>query len=352
MSELISVIIPAYNAEKYLPKCFECLENQTYTNLEIIIVNDGSTDNTRNLCEEFAQKDSRVIVINKENGGVSSARNAGLDIAKGEYIGFIDADDLIENKYFEILIRNATNNNADISCCAIQEIANDYNGCKTKIYDSFKTNISIEDIRYFYFTMINCLSENRDIKSKTNFHNYVVWAKIIKREFINDLRFDNYNYGEDTLFISKLMLKQPISYYDSYIGYQYVRWDFSATKNPSKFIEKEYSNTKILYLLACMLVTEEQKRNTSIYNSYGSYNILYNRFYNYLYNLLTQNRHQEFFANNEIKPIIKKIGFDSNISKSLKMRLQLYCFSKWLFWYGTKLYVKIHKLINPSAYGG
>ena len=92
----VSVIVPIYNAEKYLNKCLESIIGQTYKNLEIILVDDGSSDNSPIICDAWAQIDSRIRVIHKKNGGVSSARNAGIDLAQGDYIGFVDADDWIE----------------------------------------------------------------------------------------------------------------------------------------------------------------------------------------------------------------------------------------------------------------
>ena len=101
---LISVIVPVYNTEKYLGRCVDSIINQTYTNLEIILVDDGSPDNSPAICDEYAKKDQRIKVIHKENGGLSSARNAGLDIAKGDFISFIDSDDWVEKDLFEVLV--------------------------------------------------------------------------------------------------------------------------------------------------------------------------------------------------------------------------------------------------------
>ena len=92
---LISIIVPVYNVDKYLSKCIDSIISQTYNDIELILVDDGSPDNSPKICDEYARKDNRIIVIHKENGGVSSARNAGLDIAKGKYIGFVDPDDYI-----------------------------------------------------------------------------------------------------------------------------------------------------------------------------------------------------------------------------------------------------------------
>ena len=103
----ISVIVPVYKVEKYLDKCVESIVNQTYKNLEIILVDDGSPDNCPAMCDEWAEKDERIRVIHKENGGLADARNAGMDIATGDYIGFVDSDDWIEPNMYEVLLKNA-----------------------------------------------------------------------------------------------------------------------------------------------------------------------------------------------------------------------------------------------------
>lgn len=114
---LISVIIPIYNVEKYLEKCIESVIAQTYKNIEIILVDDGSPDGCGLICDEFAQKDSRIKVIHKENGGLSDARNAGLDITSGEYVMFVDSDDYISCQMCSKLYRALTENDADLSAC-------------------------------------------------------------------------------------------------------------------------------------------------------------------------------------------------------------------------------------------
>ena len=106
----ISVIIPVYNVEKYLKRCLDSVINQTYKNLEIILIDDGSTDKSGNICDEYAAKDKRIIVIHKENGGLSDARNKGLDICTGDYISFIDSDDWIENGFYEYVVNNVKDN--------------------------------------------------------------------------------------------------------------------------------------------------------------------------------------------------------------------------------------------------
>jgi len=118
----VSVIIPAYNIEKYLPRCLDSVLAQTYGNIEVIVVNDGSKDETGRVIDEYSAKDSRVMAIHKENGGVSSARLAGIKAASGDYIGFVDGDDLIEPDMYERLLSNAVKHNADISHCGYKMV--------------------------------------------------------------------------------------------------------------------------------------------------------------------------------------------------------------------------------------
>lgn len=122
---LISVIVPVYNVAEYLPECVDSIINQTYKNLEIILVDDGSTDACPDICDEYAKRDSRIRVIHKKNGGLSDARNAGLDICTGEWIGFVDSDDTIKETMYEILYKDAIHYDADISMCRNNFIIDD-----------------------------------------------------------------------------------------------------------------------------------------------------------------------------------------------------------------------------------
>ena len=142
MSELISVIIPIYKVEPYLAKCVESVLGQTYSDFEIILVDDGSPDRCGVLCDEYAQADSRIKVIHKRNGGLSDARNAGMKIAHGEYLAFIDSDDWIERDYFDILYRLLKDYDADLSAIALcnvneegNEIGRSHNG-ETHLLDA------------------------------------------------------------------------------------------------------------------------------------------------------------------------------------------------------------------------
>lgn len=123
MTHLVSIIVPIYKVEPYLRRCLDSIVNQTYTNLEIILVDDGSPDGCPQICDEYAARDKRITVIHKENGGLSDARNAGLDICKGDYISFVDSDDWINNCYIENLLSAAKFNNADIAVASCKYVS-------------------------------------------------------------------------------------------------------------------------------------------------------------------------------------------------------------------------------------
>ena len=144
----ISVIVPVYNVEKYLKQCLDSIVNQTFKDIEIICVNDGSTDSSRTILEEYAKKDSRIKIIDKENGGLSSARNAGIKKAKGNFISFIDSDDWVDITMFEKLYKNITELNTDISICAVN------------LYDEEKQEINSKD-KYFNLGFFDKTFDNR-----------------------------------------------------------------------------------------------------------------------------------------------------------------------------------------------
>lgn len=139
MTELISIVVPVYKVEKYLARCVDSIISQTYRNIEVILVDDGSPDGCGTICDQYAQMDSRIHVIHKENGGLSDARNCGVQVANGEYITFIDSDDYIAPNYIEYLYRLIKENDADISCCCYVKTSEDS--------VEFNTNSAMQDIQ-------------------------------------------------------------------------------------------------------------------------------------------------------------------------------------------------------------
>ena len=187
---MISIIIPVYNTAPYLNPCIESVVHQTYTDWECILVDDGSTDNSGAICDEWCHKDSRIYVIHQENRGVSAARNLGLRIAKGIFIAFIDSDDWVEKDYLSSLHNAITKDDADLALCGM---ILDYANGAHEIYAP-----SVEDI-------LELSSENTnkfvDLNEKYLLYGPVI--KLYKRQIIsnNNVLFDsNYSYGEDLLF--------------------------------------------------------------------------------------------------------------------------------------------------------
>jgi len=180
--QLISVIVPVYKVEQYLRRCVDSILAQTYTNIEVILIDDGSPDGCPAICDEYAEKDSRVVVIHQKNAGVSAARNAGLDVAKGEYIGFVDSDDWIEPDMYEVLLELATKNNVDISAVGF---------C---INDDFCDNKSTAEVEI--------ISQRDAIIAFLNGKIYpAIWHKLFEARIIKNIRFVNdFTIGEDLIF--------------------------------------------------------------------------------------------------------------------------------------------------------
>lgn len=175
----ISLIIPVYNVEKYIKKALDSVVNQTMKNIQVIIVNDGSTDNSINIVEDFARKNSNFTIINQDNKGLAAARNAGLKIAKGKYIAFMDSDDYIEPNFLECLYKLAKDNDADISCC-------NYNIYLPNINANIYMPIATSNGVYKKEEALNKLI--RDI----TLHHFS-WNKLYKRELFNNHRIEFYN---------------------------------------------------------------------------------------------------------------------------------------------------------------
>ena len=190
MQKKISVIVPIYKVEQYLDQCIESVVKQTYRNLEIILVDDGSPDNCPAMCDEWAKKDKRIKVIHKENGGLSDARNAGLDIATGEFIGFVDSDDYIHSEMYEKMHTALVKESADLCICSCQKV----NEVGEKINDDSPVKDEV-------LTREQCFS-----KLFLNNGWYYVTApmKLYKRELFMSLRFIKGKIHEDEFLIHHL----------------------------------------------------------------------------------------------------------------------------------------------------
>ncbi len=189
---LISIIIPVYQVEKYLDKCLDSVVNQTYTNLEIILVDDGSPDNCPDMCDAWMSRDPRINVIHQPNGGLSRARNAGLKIAIGEFIGFVDSDDWIEADMFELLISAIMETDADIAVCRYQPESED-----SKVIN--KVAISSEKKLYLNEEAL------RLIIMEGSFIGTVVWNKLYRKSILENIRFHEGKIHEDNLWTPQIV---------------------------------------------------------------------------------------------------------------------------------------------------
>ena len=204
---LISVIVPVYNVEKYLNKCVDSIINQTYKNLEIILVDDGSPDNCPKICDDYSKKDNRIVVIHKNNGGLSDARNAGIDIANGEYLSFVDSDDYIDEKYVEVLYDLIDKYNSKISMVDIKRVFE--NG---KIYSNSNNKEFVLTQKDFFDKM---LYGERDLDNSAS-------GKLYHKKLFNDIRYPVGRLYEDTATTYKIILKNYIIPVKSVSLYNYM----------------------------------------------------------------------------------------------------------------------------------
>ena len=199
---LISLIVAVYNVGEYLPRCIESILQQTYSNLEILLVNDGSTDNSKQICNKYARIDSRIEVINKENGGLTSARKVGFGKARGDYIAFLDGDDYLENTYVESLFTSLIENQSDIAICGYYL---DYKGERlSKQIKHLKTCLKSEEYaKELIQPSIYPLSGD-----ETRIPNFV-WLRLFTRKVISDRCFvsEREVYTEDLFFNSEAYLQ-------------------------------------------------------------------------------------------------------------------------------------------------
>ncbi len=225
MDELITVIINVYNGEKFIKKCLDSIINQTYKKLEILIINDGSTDNTLKICKSY--KDKRVKIITTKNQGLSLSRNTGIDNANGEYLYFVDADDFIEQDTIEYLYNLCKKYNVKISLCKSIDI-NNYNvSIKNK-----KEKIELLNKKEMLKKVL--ITTNREV---------AIWNKLIKKDMFNNLRFESRPIN-DIAFTYKLIIRTNETIYSNQIKYMHLNnnQSISNTKTENEYREIDRYN--------------------------------------------------------------------------------------------------------------
>lgn len=259
MNALVSIIIPIFNVEQYLSDTISSACKQTYKNLEIILVNDGSTDNSLYICNEFSLKDQRIIIINKKNGGLSSARNAGINIATGEYLFFLDGDDFIEIDTIDILYKSF-NNNPQVGIVSAPCFYS-YNNGKREIY---RKKWEISENRLI-------IPKSFCIETLLQKSCHSACCKLYKRELFEELRFREGKKNEDTLFmfdLSNIMREKDFTMLEIPNKFYYYRVnDNSITQNTYQPIQvdiienligmtKETNNPRVIKTLKVLFYNE------------------------------------------------------------------------------------------------
>lgn len=210
MQPKISIIVPVYNVEKYLIRCLDSIVNQTYKNLEIILVDDGSTDRCSEICDTYAGKDKRINVIHKENGGLSDARNRGIEIATGEYLAFVDSDDYIAANMYAVLLERMLNDGSDMAVCNFLYVDE-----QEKLLEESNCDIPIINECIETRAAIHKLTEAK------SWYYVVAWNKLYRKEIFRRLRYPKGKYHEDEFVIHHIIqncrliscVKDPMYYY-------------------------------------------------------------------------------------------------------------------------------------------
>lgn len=233
---LVSVIIPVYNVEEYLERCVYSMVRQSYKNLDIILVDDGSTDNSGKLCDKLAETDSRIRVIHKENGGLSDARNVALDIIEGEWVTFVDSDDWVSEDYIETLLNIATENRAQIGIALYVNRSNSNNNLRQKreCIKVFDNEEGVKALLYqkYFTTSANC--------------------KIYEKDIWNGIRFPKGKLYEDVSTIYEVFKNaSTVAFINKVIYFYYQRFD--------SIVRNNFSIQKMDYVENCRVVLEDVK---------------------------------------------------------------------------------------------
>ena len=307
-NDLISIIIPVYKVEKYLEKCIESVLKQTYTNLQIILVDDGSPDNCGKICDEYAKKDPRIEVIHKVNGGLSDARNVGIAKAKGKYIGFVDSDDYIKEDMYEILINLIKEYDADVSICNLYDVIDG------KEYIRNNEN-GIQE-----YSRLEILKE---VLLDENIQSYA-WNKLYKKELFDEIKYPIGKKYEDigtTFYVFEKCNKIVVT---SEPEYYYLKRSDSLVNNVTESTVLDYTDIIIQRYLYTQKNIEELRKYNNYYlaktliTAHNDIELLgsisekmqekYKELYNLVYNIMKNDREDiEELFNAEQKKAIKNI---------------------------------------------
>lgn len=314
METLISLVIPVYKVEEYLERCINSVIAQTYQNLEIILVDDGSPDKCPRICDEYAKKDNRIRVIHKNNGGLSDARNAGIDAANGMYIGFVDSDDYIHPEMYERLWKQLNEENADIVICGIERVYHAGYEVQEVAENAIKKYDGLQAIR-------NILDKNLHVVS------VVAWGKLYKKSLFEGIRFPKGKIHEDEFTTYQLFYKSnKIVELSGRYYYYFQREDSIMGVRKKKFV---YDGIEAYEQMGKFFLGHQEEE------------ILYLVKYQYLYMLKDSCRKLKKSGREEDKKIVERLDkkfrreYKESISKikgtKRKIRMGLY------YWLGLNI---------------
>lgn len=327
MKEKISIIVPVYNAEKYLDKCIESIINQTYSNLEIILIDDGSSDGSPKKCVDWSKKDKRIKVVHKENGGVASARNIGVQTATGKFIGFVDSDDTLEKDYYERMYNNLKKYNADISMCSYND---EYKNGKAVQGKTFEDGI----------TTIERMEAIKNLVLENNISNHL-WNKLYKKNLFDGIVFPNGRKMEDLSVMYLLFEKTNLIVFEKYNGYHYLQHGDSIMGNINRSLTLDYE--KAVFERGKYLINKYPELNDEI-------NIDYLKTYKLLHylavlsgerDLLKSNRYKEYYKKYKKEYLNYRKQIKENVGKKGILSFDLFWFSKKI--YSIFINIKKHK---------
>ena len=269
---LISVIIPIYKAEKYLEKCVRGMMNQTYHNLEIILVDDGSPDKSGDICETLAKEDSRIRVIHKENGGAATARNAGLDAMTGEYIAFVDADDYMELNYIETLYEILAKHQAQVSICSFKTIDEEGNAVTIDaLHEEIDDDTTNHEVQIYRGNDIIL----QDLQG--HWEHVAPWGKLYQASLFEGVRYPKWPaYEDEPVFIRVFdQVEKAVSCQDRL--YYYVQHAGSLMN--TAYSEKQRSTTLMMWKERIAYYSDENPRHRELLNcilqAYVAWNVLF-----------------------------------------------------------------------------
>lgn len=318
--KLISIIVPAYNVDAYLARCLDSILAQSYKNFEVILVDDGSSDKTPLICDEYSKKDNRIVVIHQKNAGVSAARNAALDIAKGDYIGCVDADDYIEPLMYEVMLKACEDNGAELACCAYEQLGA---GSENREFTNEIVELNQEK------AIMSYVSEDETYRITPS-----VWSKLFKKELAVGVRFpEDKNVAEDIYFSGCLLTKVKKCIYIDRPLYHYIVDRDGSIMNQKSNIEFRRINEELAILKKQIGIFEEA--NLAGIAEYAGYQ-LYKRELFYFYDFRKRKMKKaaqiikDDIWNNRTR--VKEIYANDFIKRGDMARMRLYLKSSFLYY--------------------